>query len=173
MKTQVLTALALLTASLAPGGADAAPKKESLRQFMERYFVAIDSKDVSRFDEFEVPELEMSTPMGQTKTSAAHKQLTAGFAAAFPNFKHTLSRCLESGDSISCEGRFAGDHTGPMQMPTGQVVPPTGKHVDFAWGGFATVKGGKVVSLHVYFDPNVMMQQLGLMPSPGKALAGR
>ena len=55
-----------------------------------------------------------------------------------------------------------------MTMPTGQTMPPTNKHVSFDWAGLATIKGGKVTSVHVYFDNMGFMQQLGVMGAPPK-----
>ena len=53
-------------------------------------------------------------------------------------------------------------------MPTGQTMPATNKHVDFEWAGIAKVKGGKLSSVHVYFDMMGFMQQLGAAPVAAK-----
>jgi predicted ester cyclase len=156
-----LTALALTLLAAAPA---TAAKKLSAKEFMERYFVAVDSKKPEKIAELDAADIDFMTPMGTFKGVAGHLQLTSGFATAFPNFKHTVSRCIEQAETVACEGSFAGDHTGPMMMPNGQSIPATNKHVEFTWGGIATVKGGKIASLHVYFDTMAMMQQLGLVP---------
>jgi predicted ester cyclase len=155
-----LAAAALVLLAAAP----AVAKKPTAKEFMERYFAAVDTKKPERIAEVDASDIEMVTPMGTFKGVQGHQQMTAGFAAAFPNFKHTVNRCIEQGETFACEGSFSGDHTGPMMMPNGQTVPATNKHVEFAWGGLATVKGGKVASVHVYFDTMAMMQQLGLIP---------
>jgi predicted ester cyclase len=157
-----LAALALTVLAAAPATA----KKPSPKEFMERYFAAVDSKKPERLAEVDAADIEMVTPMGTFKGVEGHQQMSAGFAAAFPNFKHTVVRCIEQGESVACEGSFAGDHTGPMMMPNGQSIPPTHKHIEFTWGGLATVKNGKVASVHVYFDTMAMMMQLGLVPPP-------
>jgi predicted ester cyclase len=154
-------------AALAAGAAQA--KKESNRQVMERWFEAVDSKQTDRLAGVETADIEMRTPMGLNKGTEGHVQMTKMFAAAFPNFKHTLGRCVESGDLIACEGKFTGDNTGPMSMPGGQSIPATNKHVEFDWSGMAQIKNGKVASANVYFDNMGFMQQLGLVPSPPRA----
>jgi predicted ester cyclase len=158
-----LTALALTVLAAAPA---TAAKKLPPLEFMQHYFEAVDSKKPERLAEVDASDIVMVTPMGTFKGLEGHKQMTAGFAAAFPNFKHTATRCIEQGDTISCEGNFAGDHTGPMRMPNGQVVPATQKHVEFPWVGMVTLKNGKVATLNVAFDTMAMMVQLGLVPSP-------
>jgi len=166
MTKQALTILTLSALATAPA---LAAKKQTLRQVMDHYFTVVDSKQLDKLAEVDSPDLEMVTPMGAFKGVEGHQQLLKGFATASPNFKHTVTRCIEQGDTISCEGTFAGDHTGPLMMPTGQSVPATGKHFEFKWAGLATIKNGKVTTLHVYFDPMVMMQQLGLVPAPAMA----
>jgi predicted ester cyclase len=163
MKTKsIVPLLALLGGSLSLA-APATAKKQPLRTVMDRFFEAVDSKDPARMAAVDAPDLVMVTPMGTFRGIAGHTQLMQGFATAFPNFKHQVSGCLESGEQISCEGTFTGDHTGPLTTPNGQTVPPTKKQIDMPWGGFATIKNGKVASVRVYFDPGLMMRQLGLM----------
>jgi predicted ester cyclase len=155
----VLGALAGLAAS-----AGVAQAKKTNRQIIERWFEVIDAKQFDKFGEVENADMEMTTPMGVMKGTQGHVQMTKGFAAAVPNFKHTISRCLESGETIACEGKFAGDNTGPMMMPTGQSLPASNKHVEFNWAGIATVKNGKVANVRVYFDMLGFMQQIGAIP---------
>jgi predicted ester cyclase len=159
-------ALTALTLSLVVAAPALAAKKPSPEAFMSHYFEAVDSKKPERLADVDAPDVVMVTPGGTFKGLEGHQQLTAFFAAAFPNFKHTVSHCIQQGDEISCEGSFAGDHTGPLRMPTGQTVPATQRHVEFPWLGMATIKNGKMASVHVYFDTMVMMTQLGLVPPP-------
>jgi predicted ester cyclase len=135
---------------------------------MDRFFEIVDAKKIDKLAEVDAPDLVMVTPTGTVHGPEGHSQIVQGFAAAFPNFKHVTARCLESGDLISCEGHFEGDHTGPMTMPDGKVIPATQKHVEFPYAGVARIKNGKVAELHVYFDIVTFMQQLGVMPAPPK-----
>jgi predicted ester cyclase len=158
-----MTALVLSFLAAAPA---LAAKKPSPLEFMEHYFAAVDTKKPERLAEVDAPDIVMVTPGGTFKGVEGHQQMMGVFAGAFPNFKHSVSHCIQQGDEISCEGNFAGDHTGPLHTPTGQIVPATQHHVEFPWLGLVSVKNGKVTSVHVYFDSLVMMQQLGLVPAP-------
>jgi predicted ester cyclase len=166
MKNSLTTVLAV--AVVASGASAIAAKKETNRQVVDHFFEVVDSKRLDKLPEVDAPNLVMTTPMGAVNGPAGHGQLLKGFGTAFPNFKHTTTRCVEAGDEISCEGKFSGDHTGPMMMPDGNAIPPTQKHVEFLYVGFAKVKGGKVAQLNVYFDMMGFMQQLGLVPPPPK-----
>jgi predicted ester cyclase len=167
MKNSLTSVLAIaLTASGASGAI--AAKKESARQVVDRFFEVVDSKQIDRLSEVDAANLIMTTPMGAFTGPQGHGQMLKGFGTAFPNFKHTTTRCVEAGDEISCEGTFSGDHTGPMMMPDGKAIPPTKKHVEFPYVGFAKVKGGKVAQLNVYFDVMSLIRQLGLVPPAPK-----
>jgi predicted ester cyclase len=175
MRIQKLSIVALSTTALAiaalTGSPTANAKRETARQVMDRFFAVVDSKALDKLGEVDDAELVMQTPMGMMKGVEGHRQMLTGFATAFPNFKHNTSRCIESGDLISCEGLFTGDHTGPLMMPDGRSVPATKKHVEFTYAGIARVKSGKVAELHVYFDNMGFMMQLGLVPAPAKVAA--
>lgn len=160
MKT-LLVALAVFAV-----GVSTAEAKDTHRKVIDKYFEIVDGKELDRLGEIEVADVDMLTPMGPVKGIEGHKQLIESFHTAFPGLKHTTSRCVEAGDLISCEGVFSGDHKGPMMMPDGKSVPATGKHVEFPYLGMARIKGGKVAQLHVYFNPMIMMMQMGLMPPP-------
>ncbi|HET6281798.1 MAG TPA: ester cyclase [Polyangia bacterium] len=163
MKTNRWIVLGAL-AGLAAAGGVAQAKKISNRQVLERWFEVIDAKQLDKFGDVETADMEMKTPMGVTKGTQGHVQMTRMFAAAFPNFKHTVSHCVESAENIACEGKFAGDNTGPMMMPNGQSLPASNKHVEFDFACAAIVKNGKIASAHAYFDMLGMMQQLGAIP---------
>ncbi len=169
MITRTLAVAAVVLAFVAAAGVAQAAKKESNRQVMDRFFAIVDGKDLEKLSEIDAVDLEMMMPMGPVKGLEGHKMLLKGFAAAFPNFKHSTSRCVESGDLISCEGAFSGDHNGPMMMPDGSAIPATRKHVEFPYLCIARIKDGKVAQLHVYFDLMGFMGQLGPLPAPAKA----
>ena len=59
-----------------------------------------------------------------------------------------------------------GTHTAPMGMPGG-TVPPTGKQIEVSGISFCRLSGGKIVEERVAADWLGMMQQLGVIPTPG------
>ena len=56
-------------------------------------------------------------------------------------------------------------NTGEMEMPDGSKLPATGKKVDFQGVQVVEFKDGKMYKGSQYYNPMVMMEQLGLMPS--------
>src|SRR4051812_3800383 len=103
----------------------AAAEPKGNRAVVDRFFAVVDGKNVAKLAEVDAVDLDMVTPMGPVKGLEGHKQMIKGFATAFPDFKHTVTRCVENGDMISCEGTFAGTHNGTMTMPDGTQVKAT------------------------------------------------
>src|SRR4051812_35897130 len=107
---------------------DPEAKPQSNGDFVRHYYQVVDGKQAEKIGELEAPGVVFRLPLG-TMDGPTHAQVIKGFAIAFPNFKHTITRCVESGDLVSCEGTFTGDHTGPLAMADGSVLPATQKHV--------------------------------------------
>jgi predicted ester cyclase len=154
-----IAALALVLASFTARADGPSPTRKTL----DRFFAAVDAKDVKKLPDVETADVAHKTPQASFTGVAGHQQMLQGFGGALPNFKHVIERCVEQGATIACEGRFLGDHTGPMFMPNGGQIPASGKRVDFPFTVFATVRDGKISSCHIAFDPTVMMRQIGAM----------
>ena len=76
----------------------------------------------------------------------------------------TLDVSVEQGDTLANEWTFAGTHTGPLVMPDGTEVPPTGKRIEFKGMELVQLRDGKVVVQHSYWDNMAFAGQLGVLP---------
>ena len=101
--------------------------------------------------------------------------------AALAITKATVARSQSSRERVSemqdgyvaiDEGYFAGTHTQPMALPTGEPIAPTGKRVRLRECDVLVVEGGLEVAHRVYFDQLSIMRQLGLAHE-STSLAGR
>jgi len=161
--------IALATAGLTAGCvASAGAQSKTNADVMARYFQLVDGKQPGTLAEVEAPGVSYELPLGKMD-SARHAQVLQSFAVAFPNYKHTITRCVEAGDLVSCEGTFSADHTGPLAMPDGSTLPPTQKHVEFPIAEFARVQNGKFIEYDGYFDVLGFLAQLGVGPGAPKA----
>ena len=88
----------------------------------------------------------------------------SGFQKAFPDLTYEPVNEYEIGNTAIDEGAVSGTHTGPLETPTGESVPPTGKRVRLRETDLATVENGKVTSHRFYFDQMELLAQLGLAP---------
>jgi ketosteroid isomerase-like protein len=85
---------------------------------------------------------------------------------AFSDVRYEKSLAIELDDVIVAETTYRSTQTGPLPMPDGSVVPPTGKTLDTRGVTILTVKDGKVVAARDYIDQSAGMMQLGLLPNP-------
>ena len=69
---------------------------------------------------------------------------------------------MQDGNVAIDEGYFAGTHTQPMALPTGEPIAPTGKRVRLRECGVLVVEGGLAVAHRFYFDQLEFVTQLGL-----------
>src|SRR5215212_8434493 len=68
------------------------------------------------------------------------------FTDAFPDRTWEEIAKHEAGDAAIDEGYFCGTNSGPLQMPSGDTVPPTGKRVRLRECDVVTVKNGRITS---------------------------
>ena len=69
-----------------------------------------------------------------------------------------------AGDKFADEWTFTGTNTGPLRLPDGSVIPPTGKPVEIKGMEYVEVRDGKIVVDNLYYDFMAAVAQLGLIP---------
>ena len=90
------------------------------------------------------------------------KMVIGMFLAAFPDMRVTIEEELAEGDKVITRGYFTGTHQGDFQG-----IPPTGKQIKVKYIDIWLVENGKLVENWVRLDELGMMQQLGVVPTPG------
>ena len=98
---------------------------------------------------------------------------TAAFFRAFPDMRFEILSVAEKDDrNGAVEMRMSGTHTGPLESPTGEEIPPTNKRVELKGAFFARLnERGEIVEERRYYDVGTMLRQLGLMPEQEAATA--
>lgn len=99
-----------------------------------------------------------SPPLGREQAAG----MLFGFYAAFPDLNHTFEDQIAEGDKVVARVTFRGTHQGEFQG-----VPATGKGVAFGAIMIDRFEDGKVVEHWAQFDTMGLMQQLGVIPTPG------
>jgi len=91
---------------------------------------------------------------------------TAIFFRAFPDLRFEIVTVIEKDEKTGAgELRMTGTHTGPLESPTGQEIPPTNKRIDLKGAVFARVNDrGEIVEERRYYDVGTLLRQLGLVP---------
>jgi steroid delta-isomerase-like uncharacterized protein len=86
----------------------------------------------------------------------------SGTRAAFPDIKAEFGNFIAEGDFVAFNWTLSGTNTGSLRG-----APPTGKSMTMAGINIERYENGKIVEHWSNPDLLGMMQQLGLIPSPG------
>ena len=88
---------------------------------------------------------------------------------AFADAKYVVDSFFASGDKFADEWTFTGTNTGPLRLPDGSVISPTGKPVEIKGMEYVEVRDGKIVVDNLYYDFLAAVAQLGLVPEGAAA----
>lgn len=100
-----------------------------------------------------------------TKGRDGIQAMIGGIWGSFSDVTWTLaSPVIASGDRMAFNVDVEMTHDGPLPMPDGSVVEPTGERITFETGVFWTLDAdGLVAEERGYFDATAIALQLGLV----------
>ena len=117
--------------------------------------------DLNLVDEFFAPDIvcHMGGIPGPIRGREAFKQLLA----AFDNIHERPEFVIAEGDMVVIRESAGGKHT----KGAFQGIPPTGKEVTVTNNEIDRIVDGKIVEQWAQLDMLGLMQQLGVLPTPG------
>ena len=105
-------------------------------------------------------------PDGVFEGRSAIRDRLAQELSAFADIAHRYVSYVEQGDAFADEWVFVGTHTGPLLLPDGTELPPTGKRVEMPGMELVKIRDGKIVVDNLYYDNLAVAAQFGLLPQP-------
>jgi predicted ester cyclase len=140
------------------------------REAFEKGTATFNAHDIDGFAEVLADNVVFKAPGG---VHGEGKEACAAFFgswfAAFPDARVEVHAVHIVDDIVVEEGTFKGTQNGVLKGPMGDV-PPTGRSVEVDYTHVLRYRDGKHVSFNLMFDRLMMLEQLGLVPTP--ALAG-
>jgi steroid delta-isomerase-like uncharacterized protein len=91
-----------------------------------------------------------------------YRLLIGGYRAGFPDLQMTADDIVAEGDKVVVRWTARGTNTGPLMN-----MPPSGKQATVTGISILTIAGGKVAEQRTVWDTLGMLQQLGVIPTPG------
>ena len=132
-----------------------------IRRFYEE---VLNKKNTAVIDELLDPnQVNHSLPPGMPADLEGSKQFIGMFLTGFPDLHFTVEDMIAEGDTVVARLTARGTHQGAFMG-----IPPTGKHVTVTAIDINRLVGGKSVEHWLEMDTLGMMQQLGVIPSPGQ-----
>ncbi len=135
--------------------------KELVRRFVEEFW---NEGNMSAADELMAVDAEIHMPTGEMVDLDELKGFAATFRGAFPDWHSTLEELIAEGDRVAERWTVRGTHQGELQG-----IPPTGRHVETPGSVFYRIVSGKIVEFRGQLDMMSLMQQLGVIPTPGQS----
>lgn len=137
---------------------------EENKALVRRSFEEVwNDKNLDALDEIVAADaVDHSRPPGFPQGVEGSKAFIGMYLSAFPDTKMTIEDMIAAGDKVITRWVATGTHDGELMG-----IPPTGKHVTVTGMGIDRISGGKIVESWGEFDALGMMQQLGVVPTPG------
>ena len=137
---------------------------ESYRNLLERYVQLYNAGDLDGVMELYAEDSVQLMPDGIFEGRSAIRDRLAKELAAFSDLAHRVVSYVEEGNAFADEWVFVGTHTGPVVLPDGTEVPPTGKRVEVQGMELVRLRDGRIVVDNLYYDNLAVAVQLGLLP---------
>lgn len=135
--------------------------KALMRRITEEF---INAGNLDAADEFFAADfINYSPGPGMTPDREGLKQYVSMMRSAFPDLHIEEEDIIAEGDKVVAMGKAIGTHKGDFRG-----IPPTGKQITVSVISIVRIAGGKVVERWNITDQLSMMQQLGILPTPGQ-----
>ena len=129
------------------------------------YEEAFNQKNTAALDEFLDPNfVDHSLPAGMPAGIEGQKQLIGMYLTAFPDSHVTVEDMIAEGDKVVARFTGSGTHQGEFMG-----IPPAGKQVTATGIDIIRIAGSKFVEHWSEQNAFGMLQQLGVIPTPGQA----
>jgi steroid delta-isomerase-like uncharacterized protein len=137
-----------------------AENKALARRFIETF----NTDDLTAVDEFigtSFTNHDPGTPPLPTGPEG-YRQLVRTYRTALPDLRLTVEDSIGEGDKVAVHWMARGTNTGELMG-----MPPTGKPATVTGISIFTIGSGKVTEQQVNWDTLGLLQQLGVVPTPG------
>ena len=124
----------------------------SIRDLAGRRAQLYNAGDVAGLADLYTEDARLVTPDGTFEGRAALHEAFSRDKAAFPDHAVTRDVIVEQGDTLADEWTMLSTHSGPLVMPDGTELPPTGKRIEAKGMELVQVRDGRVAVHHVYWD---------------------
>jgi len=138
---------------------------EENKSLARRLFEEVWNKgNLDAIDEIYAPDIVNHTlPPGIPQGIEGNKMFTKMYLTAFPDTKMTIDLQIAEGDKVVTRWHAQGTHKGELMG-----IPATGKQATVTGIVIDRIAGGRIVESWGEFDQMGMMQQLGVVPTPGQ-----
>jgi predicted ester cyclase len=143
------------------GEPDVKVSEKENRGLIHRYFEEMNRRNKTYLDEYLGPNYIYHGPNGDLDVEG-FKTMHSMFLTAFPDAHAVPEDIISEGDKVVTRWKIQGTHKGEFQG-----IAPTGKRIIVTGIIISRIEEGKAVEEWEEIDQLGMLQQLGIIPSPG------
>lgn len=137
----------------------------SLRELYREAIEAYNAHDLDRFLDHYADDCEVTVPgFPPFKGKAAARECWRLFMESFPDDHLTVTSQVVEGTTVVGEWTADATNTGALYLPSGDVLPPTGKRFTNKGIDISVIDAGLIKSHRLYWDTTAVLAQLGVMP---------
>ena len=137
----------------------------NLKELYLRAIDAYNAHDLDSFISYYADECDVTVPgFPPFRGKAAVRECWRLFMESFPDDHLTVINQVVEGASMVGEWTAEATNTGALYLPSGQVLPPTGRRFINRGIDISTVEADRVKSHRLYWDTTAVLAQLGLLP---------
>jgi len=137
---------------------------EENKTIVRRFEELFNEKQVDRADEFVARDyIDHAAQPGQAPGLDGAKQKWAMYIAAIPDLRVPIEDIVAEGDKVVVRWTAEGTQRGELLG-----IPPAGKRLRFSGISIYRLAEGQVAEVWEQFDRLGLMQQLGVIPTPGQ-----
>ena len=137
---------------------------EDNKALVRRYYEEVLTQgNLALLDELFTPAFVSRGPTGPEAGLEAFRQAVLRSRAAFPDLQVRVEDQVAEGEKVASRWMVRGTHRGAFAG-----VPPTGRQVTATAIHIHRVADGRIAELWEQFDLLGLLQQLGVVPGPGK-----
>jgi steroid delta-isomerase-like uncharacterized protein len=136
----------------------------SIRDLAGQRVQLYNAGDVEGLVDLYTEDATLVTPDGTFEGRAAIREVLSRDKAAFPDHAVTPDVMVEQGETLAEEWTMIATHAGPLVMPDGTELPPTGRRIEIKGMDLVQHRDGKIAVFHMYYDNMAVAGQLGLLP---------
>jgi steroid delta-isomerase-like uncharacterized protein len=134
--------------------------KDLYRQAIEAY----NAHDLDKFLDYYADDCELTVPgFPPFKGKAAARECWRLFMESFPDDHLTVTSQVVEESTVVGEWTADAANTGPLYLPSGDVLPPTGKRVTNHGIDVSVIDAGRIKTHRLYWDTAAVLAQLGLV----------
>jgi steroid delta-isomerase-like uncharacterized protein len=137
---------------------------EENKALMRRWIETVNQRNLAVFDELCARDFVYHDASKTMQGLEPYIQVLSMYLTAIPDLHITLEDVIAEGDRVVTRQTYRGTQQGNLLS-----IPPTGKQVTLTGIAITRIASGKVIEQWVNNDDMGLLQQLGVVPTPGQA----